>query len=86
MLKLVQRGNGAPSSRGLPVNAIGELPLAPFSNWLDGAAPGPPALVRITRCALGSHAGAPLSFTDAAPCADGSIACLASAEASPDAV
>jgi hypothetical protein len=84
-IELFQRGNGRVGGELQPVNAVGRLGLAEFLRWLDAAAP-PPELEHVLRVELGHQRGVPLGFTDAALRADGSVAFLACAEASPDAV
>jgi hypothetical protein len=84
-IELFQRGNGRVGGELEPVNAVGRLGLAAFLCWLDAAAP-PPELEHVLRIDLGRQRGVPLGFTDAALRADGSVAFLACAEASPDAV
>ena len=83
-LTLFQRGNGAPVAGMVPVDATGELPLAEFTRWLDGA-PTLPRLQNVNQYDLGEASGVPFSFTDAALAPDGRMAFLACAEASPDA-
>jgi hypothetical protein len=85
ILKLVQRGNGAAGQARPPVNAIGDVPLGAFMQWLDGAGP-PPALTHVLRLDLGDVGTARLSLTDIARRADGSLVFVACAEDSPDAV
>jgi hypothetical protein len=84
-LLLFQRGNGKKSSALQPLNAIGQLPLLDFTRWLDEAGPAPD-LTHILRVDLGAHDGVPFGFTDATLQADASIAFLACAEDSLDAV
>ena len=85
VLRLFQRGNGAPSATRAPVNATGDLPLEAFLRWLDhgGAAP---ALIRVRQYELGRLGAARLGFTDATLTTGGRVAFLACAEDSPDAV
>jgi hypothetical protein len=85
VLVLFQRGNGAARGGLEPVNAIGTLDLAAFLRFLDEAGPTP-ELLSVARVELGEIEGAKLGFTDATLTADGRIAVLACAEASPDAV
>lgn len=84
-LRLFQRGNGAPREGLAAVNATVDLVLAEVLAWLDGAGP-PPALGAITQYDLGAIQGASYGFTDAAIMADGRVAFVACAEASPDVV
>jgi hypothetical protein len=80
---LLQRGNG---KRGfVPWNAILDLPLEPFTDWLDGRG-GCPPVERILELALGDVDGVPFGFTDAAVAADGRLAFLACAEDTADAL
>jgi hypothetical protein len=85
VLRLFQRGNGAPRDGLLPVNAIGDLALGAFCDWLDGAAAAP-ALDAVAQFDLGQIGGARFGFTDATLTADGRVAFIACAEDSPDAV
>jgi hypothetical protein len=81
-LRLLQRGSG---KRGfVPWNAILDVPLEPFSGWLDGRQACPPVR-RIVEVSLGDAGGVPFGFTDAAVAADGRIAFLACAEDTADA-
>lgn len=82
-LVLFQRGNGAPVGGRRPVDATGELSVPRFVRWLDGADRLPP-LRNVVQYDLGSVDGVPYTFTDAAALADGRIAFLACAEASPN--
>jgi hypothetical protein len=83
-LRLFQRGNGAPTAELTAVNATGDFDLADWVRWLDGEGPVP-ALLAIVQYDLGTVAGVPLGFTDAAALASGAVVFLAGAEASPDA-
>lgn len=86
-LRLFQRGNGTAREGLLPVSATADLDLVAFLAWLDGAATGSgvaPGLVDIAVFDLGTLAGTPLGFTDAALTTDGRVAFVACAEASPD--
>jgi hypothetical protein len=85
VLRLIQRGNGAALPLAPPVNAIGELPLAALVRWLDGIGPVP-ELTRISRYGLGHQGRARFGFTDVALRRDGSLAFVACAEDSPDAI
>jgi hypothetical protein len=84
-LRLFQRGNGAPRDGLMPVNAIGNLSLAAFCDWLDGAG-APPKLDDIVQVDLGAVDGTRFGFTDATLMADGRVAFVACAEDSPDVV
>jgi hypothetical protein len=84
-IELFQRGNGVCAGGLRPVNAVGRLDLGAFLRWLDFGAPAP-ELESVLGVDLGRHGGVALGFTDAALRADGSVAFLACAEASPDAV
>ena len=84
-LRLFQRGNGAPRDGLSPVNATADVSLAALLAWLDaGARAEPPALARIVQYDLGSVAGVPYTFTDAAAFDAARILFLAGAEDSPD--
>src|SRR5512145_1465477 len=66
-LRLLQRGNG---KRGfVPWNAFLDLPLNPFTEWLDGRGECP-RVERIVELALGEVDGVPFGFTDAAVATD----------------
>jgi hypothetical protein len=84
-LELFQRGNGLATGELAPVSAVGTLPLDRFLSWLDHGGPVP-ELTRIVQVDLGQLGGVRLSFTDAALARDGSVAFLASAEDSRDAI
>jgi hypothetical protein len=82
-LRLLQRGNGR---RGfVPWNAFLDLPLSPFTDWLDGRGKCP-RVERIVELALGEVDGVPFGFTDAAVATDGRLAFLACAEDTADAL
>jgi len=82
-LRLFQRGNGA-RARGLePVNATLDLQVDAFSDWLDTGS-ALPASSNIVQYDLGLAGDVPFTFTDAALMAEGRVAFLACAEASPD--
>jgi hypothetical protein len=83
-VRLFQRGNGAASGGRPPVDATADLDLAGFLAWLDGKGPAPQPQ-RVRRYDLGRIEGVRFGFTDAAALADGRVAFLAGAEASPDA-
>jgi hypothetical protein len=82
-LRLFQRGNGAVRGDLAPINATGDLDLAAFVRFIDGAGAAPP-LGEIMRFDLGAIGATPLGFTDATVLADGRVAFVACAEASPD--
>lgn len=84
-LRLFQRGNGGPRGELLPVDATGDLPLAPLLAWLEHPNSEPPSLERVQQYELGRIAGVRLSFCDAALLPDGRVAFVAGAEDSPDA-
>jgi len=83
LLRMFNRGNGAPRGDLLPVDATTDLPIAALLAYLfDGAAaPSPSAVVGYD---LGAIDGVRLGFTDAVAVSD-RIFYLAAAEASPDA-
>ncbi len=84
-LELFQRGNGAAKGELGPINAVGTLPLDSFLSWLDHGGPVP-ELERIVQVDLGQVGGVRLSFTDATLANDGSVAFLACAEDSRNAI
>ena len=84
-LELFQRGNGAATAELAAVNAVGTLALDQFSSWLDHGGPVP-ELQRIVQVDLGQLGGVRLTFTDATLANDGSVAFLACAEDSQDAI
>ncbi len=84
-VRFFQRGNGARNATQLAVNAIGDISLGNFLEWLDRNGPLPEFL-RITQVDLGEIRGVRFGFTDATPTVDGGIAFLACAEDSDDAV
>ncbi len=87
VLRLFQRGNGAPTAGLEPVNATVDLPLSDMLAWLDAGGDGdPPPLGSIRQWDLGSERGVRYGFTDAALLTDDRIVFLAGAEDSPDAV
>lgn len=81
-LVLFNRGNGSP--KDLACDASVRLAAAPFLSWLRGKGKLPP-LRDVTRYELGTIDGVRLTFTDAAV-RGGSLAYLAAAEESPDAI
>lgn len=84
-LRLFQRGNGAPRGELVPIDATGDLELAPFLAWLAGDGPLPP-LTNVRRYELGRVRGVPFGFTDATLLPDGRVVYSAGAEDSPDAI
>jgi hypothetical protein len=82
-LRLLQRGNGKHDST--PWNAILDLALAEFLDWLDDRDVHP-KVQHILEVDLGAIEGVPLGFTDATVTADGRMAFLACAEDSADAL
>lgn len=85
VIRLFQRGNGAPRDGLLPISATADLLLEDFLAWLDRGAP-PPRPEAIAQFDLGEVDGVRFGFTDAAAVEGGRIAFLACAEGSPDAV
>lgn len=84
VLRLFNRGNGAPADGLLPVNATCDLDLAAFLACVEDPALTPPPPRNITQFDLGEIDGFPLTVTDAARLGD-AILFAAAAEASPDA-
>lgn len=86
-LRLVQRGNGAVRGDRVAVDALGDVELEAFVRWLDGRGPCP-GVVAVACFDLGGSArpggGTRFTFTDATVLADGRLAFVACAEASPD--
>lgn len=80
-IRLFQRGNTSAAA----TNAIGDIVLDAFLDWLDRAAVTP-SLNAVRRVDLGAVHGVPYGFTDATAMADGRVAFLACAEDSADAV
>jgi hypothetical protein len=83
-LRLLQRGNGAPTETTPAVNATADIDLADWVRWLDGEGPLPP-LLAVVQYDLGTVDGVPLCFTDAAALSPEMVVFLAGAEASADA-
>jgi hypothetical protein len=84
-IRLLNRGNGAPQSNNLPVNATGDLHWDKLEAYLqDPESQHPPRLKNICQYDLGSLNGLRLSFTDATITQRGVIF-SAAAEDSPDA-
>ncbi len=84
-LRLFQRGNGAIRGALRPVNATCQVDWREFYAWLEGGG-SLPTIENVEQFDLGSAAGVPFGFTDAALAGDGSVAVLLCAEASADAV
>jgi hypothetical protein len=85
VLRLFQRGNGAPCEDRLPLNATCEVSWSRLRAHLNDPAAPVPLPERITQYELGTLAGVRLSFTDAAV-RRMSIYFTATAEACSDAV
>jgi hypothetical protein len=83
VLRLFQRGNGAPCDGFVPVSATCDLALAALVRHLDDAAAPVPALCDVAPWSLGEIEGTRLGFTDAYAAAD-RVFFLAAAEASPN--
>jgi hypothetical protein len=87
---LFQRGNGQRRNGVAPVDATCRIGANALATYLRGAGPVPP-LRDVVQWELGSlpaadgSPGDRLTFTDGATRPNGSLACLACAEASPDA-
>lgn len=87
VLRLFQRGNGAPRGDRRPVNATGDLDWGVLWSFLNEEERArPPALCNIVQYDLGQTEGIRFTFTDATLAGSGAIVYLASAEDSPDAV
>lgn len=84
VLRLFNRGNGAPHGGLRPVNATCDLDLEALLGFLRDATRPPPTPRNVVRYDLGQVDGFPLTFTDAAAWGDG-ILYTAAAEDSPDA-
>lgn len=85
VVRLFQRGNGAPRGTLRPVDASCDLGLAQLNAYLADPELEPPGPTGITTYELGSVGGCRLSFTDATR-VPGGLLYAASAEASFDAV
>lgn len=84
VLRLFNRGNGAPAGNLLPVNATVDLDCDGLLRYIDAASPAtPPELANTLVYELGELDGCALSFTDAALVGD-TILFVAVAELSPD--
>ncbi|HSU16934.1 DUF6929 family protein [Longimicrobium sp.] len=84
VLRLFNRGNGAPHGDLRPVNATCEIGAAALLAFLRDPALPPPEPRNVTQYELGEIGGFPLTFTDAAAFGD-AILFTAAAEDSPDA-
>jgi len=82
-VRLLQRGNG--KHGGAPWNAILDLALEEFLDWLEDPK-GRLTIQRILDVDLGAIKGVPVGFSDATVTADGRMAFLACAEDSADAL
>jgi hypothetical protein len=80
-IRFFQRGNASASAR----NAVGDISLGAFLQWLDGNG-APPSLLGVCQIDLGDAYGVRFGFTDATVTGDGRIAFLACAEDSANAV
>lgn len=85
VLRLFNRGNGAPHGDLRPVNATCDLDAAALLAFLRDPTRLPPGPRDVTRYTLGDVDGFPLTFTDAAAYGD-ALLYTAAAEDSPDAV
>lgn len=85
LIRLFNRGNGAPRNKHLAVNASCDLSGAELFTYLETPAHSPmPRLANLQRYDLGGIEGKPLSFTDACIAHERLLYCACS-EASPDA-
>lgn len=86
VLRLFNRGNGAPRDGRAPIDATVDLAWDDVRAYLErGGGGDPPALERIVQYDLGAIGGIRLTFTDAALAPRGDVVFLAAAEDSPDA-
>ncbi|AKF06537.1 hypothetical protein DB32_003686 [Sandaracinus amylolyticus] len=85
-VRIFQRGNGAPHGDLVPIDAMGDLDLRALLAWIADPTRPVPALRDVVQWDLGRVSDVRLTFTDACPAPGGSIAYLAAAEASPDAI
>jgi hypothetical protein len=85
ILRLFNRGNGAPHGDLRPVNATCDLDAAALIAFLRDPSQPQPEPRDVTQYALGDVDGFPLTFTDAAAYGD-ALLYTAAAEDSPDAV
>jgi hypothetical protein len=77
VIRLFQRGNGAPRHGLLPVNATCEFPLSYVLDLVDGRPARAPALGAVVQFDLGTVHGTPLTFTDAALVTSGEVVYVA---------
>ncbi|HET6762619.1 MAG TPA: hypothetical protein VFH27_03080 [Longimicrobiaceae bacterium] len=84
VIRLVNRGNGAPSAGLQPVDAICDVRWQELRAYLAGSGPAP-AIANVVQYRLGALDGCRLTFTDAAAVGDAMLF-SAAAEDSPDAV
>jgi hypothetical protein len=85
VLRLFQRGNGAPHGELVAVDATCDLDLGLFLAYLADPRHAPlPPITNIVEYDLGSVDGFRLTFTDACPTPKGAALYLAAAEDSPD--
>ena len=85
VVRLFNRGNGAPADGRLPVDATCELDAGELLRWLEGERGEPPRPRDVVAYDLGVVDGVRLTFTDAEAFRDG-VLYVAAAEDSPDAV
>lgn len=85
VLRLFQRGNGAPRGDLKPVNATCDVSWSILWEHLHSGGP-PPSIQNVIQYELGQIGGTKLTFTDALCREDGQTLFLATAEDSPDAV
>ena len=85
VLRLFQRGNGAPRGELQPVNATCDIGWSILWEHIRFGGP-PPPLRDVTQYDLGDLGGVRLTFTDAAAMPGGGVLFLATAEDSPDAI
>jgi hypothetical protein len=84
VLRLFQRGNGAPAGGLLPLNASADVEFERVTQVLNGEGENPVSITNVLQYALGQLGGVALTFTDATAAPGGRVLFLASAEASPD--
>jgi hypothetical protein len=85
VVRLLQRGNGAPQGDLTPVDATGDLDWDALGPYLLGESDAPPELTNVVQYRLGDLHGHGLTFTSGVAGPAG-IVYAASAEDSPDAV
>jgi hypothetical protein len=78
-LELFQRGNDTRGAGAASLNAIAEVDLREFAEWLADRAPSPP-VVCVTTVELGADRGVPFGFTDAVALDGERVVVLACAE------